>query len=44
VVIKAVTTVAQNRYAPATAIVMRPDRWGWILEALDTSSRPLAPA
>jgi HK97 family phage major capsid protein len=40
-VIKAVTTVAQNRYAPATAIVMRPDRWGWILEALDTSSRPL---
>jgi hypothetical protein len=33
--------VAQNRFAPATAIIMRPDRWGWVLEALDTSNRPL---
>jgi HK97 family phage major capsid protein len=41
VVIKAVTNVAQNRFAPATAIIMRPDRWGWVLEALDTSNRPL---
>jgi HK97 family phage major capsid protein len=41
VVIKAANSVASNRFLPATAVIMRPDRWGWILEALDGNGRPL---
>ena len=40
-VIKAKNSVESNRYLPANAIVMRPDRWNWILEALDSQNRPL---
>jgi HK97 family phage major capsid protein len=40
-VIAAANSVASNRFLPATAVVMRPDRWGWILEALDGNNRPL---
>jgi HK97 family phage major capsid protein len=40
-VIRGVNQVASNRFLPANAIVMRPDRWAWVLEALDSSLRPL---
>ncbi len=40
-VVSAVNSVATSRFMPATAIVMHPQRWSWILEALDTASRPL---
>ena len=40
-VIRAKNSVESNRYLPANAIVMRPDRWNWILEAFDSQSRPL---
>ncbi len=40
-VVSAINSVATARYMPATAIVMHPQRWSWILEALDTASRPL---
>jgi HK97 family phage major capsid protein len=40
-VVSAINTVATARFMPATAIVMHPQRWSWILEALDTASRPL---
>lgn len=33
--------IATGRYLPADAIVMHPIRWGWVLEALDSQSRPL---
>jgi len=39
--IAAINTVNTTRYLPATAIVMSPTRWSWILEALDTTTRPL---
>jgi HK97 family phage major capsid protein len=39
--VSAVTKVSSNRYLPPTAIVMHPRRWGWILNALDTQTRPL---
>lgn len=37
----ALADVAGNRYAPATAIIMSPRRWHWLLAASDTNSRPL---
>jgi HK97 family phage major capsid protein len=39
--VSALNTIATTRYLPATAIVMHPQRWSWILEALDSASRPL---
>jgi HK97 family phage major capsid protein len=39
--ISALNTINVTRYLPATAIVMTPTRWSWILEALDTTTRPL---
>jgi HK97 family phage major capsid protein len=40
-IVSAVNAVAVARYMPATAIVMHPTRWSWVLEALDTAGRPL---
>lgn len=34
-------SVQVNRFLPATAFVMHPRRWNWMLSALDASSRPL---
>lgn len=39
--ISAITAVHTNRYLPPTAIIMHPVRWGWVLEALDSQTRPL---
>jgi len=30
-----------TRYMPATAIVMHPRRWAWIISAVDTAGRPM---
>ncbi|GAA3089615.1 HK97 family phage major capsid protein [Kribbella aluminosa] len=40
-IVRGVNSVATQRFMPPTAIVMHPQRWSWILEALDSSSRPL---
>ena len=40
-VVAAATAIATARYLPAAAIVMHPNRWAWVLEALDTATRPL---
>lgn len=40
-VLQALNAVATNRYLPATALVMHPRRWSWVLDALDTQNRPL---
>jgi hypothetical protein len=40
-IISASTAINTARFMPATAIVMSPARWGWVLEALDSSNRPL---
>jgi HK97 family phage major capsid protein len=40
-VVSAVNSIATARYLPATAIVMHPSRWAWVLEALDASGRPI---
>lgn len=37
----AIQQIHSNRKLPATAIVMHPRRWGWIVAALDTQNRPL---
>ena len=37
----AVQKVNANRFAPATAILMHPRRWGFFTAGLDSSSRPL---
>ena len=39
--ISASMSILTSRYQPATACVMHPNRWGWMLEALDSSQRPL---
>ena len=39
--IAAVNQINVTRFLPPTAIVMHPTRWAWILEALDTTTRPL---
>ncbi len=39
-VTKAAAKVQKTRFLPATAIVMHPDRWAWILGSVDTASRP----
>jgi HK97 family phage major capsid protein len=38
---KAAVALQTARYKAASAIIMHPRRWGWILGAVDTSSRPL---
>jgi HK97 family phage major capsid protein len=40
-VVAAATAIHTTRFLPATAIVMHPNRWAWVLEALDTTTRPL---
>jgi HK97 family phage major capsid protein len=40
-IVAAMTTINTTRFLPATAIVMHPNRWGWVLEALDSTTRPL---
>ena len=42
-VTKVAAAINNTRYAPATHIVMSPERWGWITEAVDTQGRPLVP-
>jgi len=42
-VTKVAAAIANTRYAPATHLVMSPERWGWITEAVDTNGRPLVP-
>jgi HK97 family phage major capsid protein len=39
--VRAVNSVSSNRYLPANAIVMNPQRWAWVLEAVDSSGRPI---
>ena len=39
--VAAITSVHTNRYLPPSAIAMHPNRWGWVLEALDSQVRPL---
>jgi HK97 family phage major capsid protein len=39
--IRAINAVQTTRFLPPTAVVMTPTRWNWILEALDTTGRPL---
>jgi HK97 family phage major capsid protein len=41
-IVQAVEKIATTRYAPATSIIMRPDRWSWIVgTTFDTTGRPL---
>jgi hypothetical protein len=40
-IIAAATTIHTTRFLPATAVVMHPNRWAWVLEGLDTTTRPL---
>jgi HK97 family phage major capsid protein len=37
----AVQEINSNRFAPATAIVMHPRRWGFLTAGVDTTNRPL---
>ena len=37
----AIQQVNSNRFAPATAIIMHPRRWGFLTAGLDSSNRPL---
>lgn len=37
----AIQQIATGRFAPATAMLMHPRRWGWGTAALDSSTRPL---
>ncbi|MGN6413468.1 phage major capsid protein [Flexivirga sp.] len=43
-VAQALATVAQNRYAPATHILMTPTRWASLLAATDSTGRPMVVA
>lgn len=38
---RAANAVSAGRYAAPTVLVMRPERWNWCLEAVDSSNRPL---
>ena len=40
VVAQAVSSVARQRYLPATAIVMNPQRWYWFSSQVDGNNRP----
>jgi len=39
--VRAVNSVSSNRFLPANAVVMNPQRWAWILEAVDSTGRPI---
>lgn len=39
--VRAVNSVSSNRYLPANAVIMNPQRWAWILEAVDSTGRPI---
>jgi HK97 family phage major capsid protein len=39
--VRAVNSVSSNRYLPANAVIMNPQRWAWVLEAVDSSGRPI---
>ena len=38
---KAAAAIQTSIYEPATAVVMHPNRWAWILGSVDANSRPL---
>jgi HK97 family phage major capsid protein len=40
-IIAAVASVNTNLFLPPTAVIMHPNRWAWVLEALDSQVRPL---
>jgi HK97 family phage major capsid protein len=40
-IVGAATAINVARYKPATAVVMHPNRWAWVLEGLDSTTRPL---
>jgi HK97 family phage major capsid protein len=40
-IIGAATAIHTTRFRPATALVLHPNRWAWVLEALDSTTRPL---
>jgi HK97 family phage major capsid protein len=40
-IVSAANTIHTTRFLPSTAIVMHPNRWAWVLEALDSTTRPL---
>ena len=40
-IVKAANNVHTGLYAAPTAILMHPRRWAWVLQALDTTNRPL---
>jgi len=40
-IIAAINAVYVGRFLPPTAILMHPQRWNWVLEALDSQVRPL---
>jgi HK97 family phage major capsid protein len=42
-VTKVSVALANTRFAPTTHLVMSPERWGWITEAVDLQGRPLVP-
>lgn len=37
----AIASVHTNRFLAPTVIVMHPNRWAWVLEALDSTTRPI---
>ncbi len=39
--VSAVNSVYTSRYQAPNAVVMHPQRWSWVLEAIDTATRPL---
>lgn len=40
-IVSAIASVHTGRFLPPTAIIMHPVRWGWVLEGLDSTTRPL---
>ena len=39
--VEGVNAINKNRFLPPTAILLSPSRYSWLLEALDSSNRPL---
>ena len=39
--VRAVNSVSTLRFLPANAVVMNPTRWAWVLEAVDSTGRPI---
>ena len=40
-VISAIATISTTRFLPPSCIIMTPVRWGWLLEGLDSTGRPI---